>query len=137
MTVLYITKSMEKVHSHTLLVSLFCVLLDWFSGIKKESTVTITLLQLTGARLRHEKATKDFLSAVCQVKAAFEHASGELSELKASLAQTQQKEQKSVSLVQELTTMVREQKDRIAELAKSRKEAISELKVWTGKTWME
>lgn len=71
------------------------------------------------------------------MKAAFEHASGELSELKASLALTQQKEQKSVCLVQELTTMVREQKDRIAELTKSRKEAITELKVWTVKTGTE
>lgn len=34
-----------------------------------------------------------------------------------------------MSLVQELTTMVREQKDRITELTKSRKEAIAELKV--------
>ncbi|XP_062381725.1 leucine-rich repeat and coiled-coil domain-containing protein 1 [Sardina pilchardus] len=63
-----------------------------------------------------------------EVKTAFDHASRELSDLKASLTQTQQKEQKSVALVQELTTMVREQKDRIAELTKSRKEAVTELK---------
>ncbi|KAL2097658.1 hypothetical protein ACEWY4_006865 [Coilia grayii] len=63
-----------------------------------------------------------------EVKTAFDHASSEVSELKASLVQTQQKEQKSVTLVQELTAMVREQKNRIAELIKSRKEAITELK---------
>ena len=74
------------------------------------------------------------LFPVCQVKTAFDHASRELAELKASLAQSQQQEQKSVALVQELTTMVREQKDRIAEVTKSRKEAITDLKVWNLKT---
>ncbi|KAG7267202.1 hypothetical protein CRUP_003201, partial [Coryphaenoides rupestris] len=50
------------------------------------------------------------------------------SETKASLAQTQQRERRSSSLVQELTAMVKEQKRRISELADAKKEAVHELK---------
>lgn len=55
----------------------------------------------------------------------------ELMELKTSLAQTQQKEKKSGALVQELTSMVKEQKTRISELIKAKKDAVAELKVWS------
>lgn len=53
----------------------------------------------------------------------------ELLGLKASLAQTQQREKKSGSLVQELTVMVKEQKNRIADLIKAKREAVADLKV--------
>lgn len=54
--------------------------------------------------------------------------SAELLEVKSSLSQSQQKEKQSVSLVQELTTMVKEQKTRIAELLKAKREAAAEFK---------
>lgn len=53
----------------------------------------------------------------------------ELLELKAALGQSQQREKKSGSLVQELTAMVKEQKNRISELIKAKKDAVTELKV--------
>lgn len=49
--------------------------------------------------------------------------SAELLEVKSSLRQSQQKEKQSASLVQEFTTMVKEQKTRIAELIKAKREA--------------
>lgn len=54
--------------------------------------------------------------------------SAELLEVKSSLSQSQQKEKQSASLVQELTTMVKEQKTRIAELLKAKREAANEFK---------
>lgn len=53
----------------------------------------------------------------------------ELTNNKGVLAQAQQKEKQLGSLVQELTNMVKEQKVKIAELAKSKQETILELKV--------
>ncbi len=50
--------------------------------------------------------------------------------MKSSLNQFQQKEKQSASLVQELTAMVKEQKTRIAELLKAKREATAEFKVW-------
>lgn len=58
-----------------------------------------------------------------------DHLSAELSELKAALAQSQQREKKSGSLVQELTAMVKEQKNHISELIKAKKDAVTDLKV--------
>lgn len=55
--------------------------------------------------------------------------SAELLEVKSSLSQSQQKEKQSASLVQELTAMVKEQKTRITELLKAKKEASTEFKV--------
>lgn len=55
--------------------------------------------------------------------------SAELLEVKSSLSQSQQKEKQSASLVQELTAMVKEQKTRITELLKAKKEAATEFKV--------
>jgi len=55
--------------------------------------------------------------------------SAELLEVKSSLSQSQQKEKQSASLVQELTAMVKEQKTRITEILKAKKEAAIEFKV--------
>ncbi|XP_007563899.1 leucine-rich repeat and coiled-coil domain-containing protein 1 isoform X2 [Poecilia latipinna] len=63
-----------------------------------------------------------------EVKEACDHMTAELMELKTSLAQSQQKEKKSGALVQELTAMVKEQKTRISELIKAKKDAVAELK---------
>ncbi|KAJ3595173.1 hypothetical protein NHX12_004477, partial [Muraenolepis orangiensis] len=63
-----------------------------------------------------------------EVKGACDHLSAELSESKASLAGTRQKESRSSSLVQELTAMVKEQKRRISELTNAKKEAVHQLK---------
>lgn len=52
--------------------------------------------------------------------------------MRAALARSQQREKQSGSLVQDLTAMVKEQKNRIAELIKSKKDAITELKVFMG-----
>lgn len=64
-----------------------------------------------------------------QVKEAFDQKTTELLQLRATLTQSQQGEQKSGSLVQELTAMVKEQKNRIAELIKAKRDAVNELKV--------
>uniref|UniRef100_A0AAQ5YRP5 Leucine-rich repeat and coiled-coil domain-containing protein 1 n=1 Tax=Amphiprion ocellaris TaxID=80972 RepID=A0AAQ5YRP5_AMPOC len=52
----------------------------------------------------------------------------ELMELKSTLTQSQQREKKSSSLVQELTAMVKEQKNRISELIKAKRDAVTDLK---------
>uniref|UniRef100_A0A4W6E6Y7 Leucine-rich repeat and coiled-coil domain-containing protein 1 n=1 Tax=Lates calcarifer TaxID=8187 RepID=A0A4W6E6Y7_LATCA len=63
-----------------------------------------------------------------EVKEACEQMTAELMELKATLAQSQQREKKSGSLVQELTAMVKEQKNRISELIKAKRDAVTDLK---------
>ncbi|XP_044224057.1 leucine-rich repeat and coiled-coil domain-containing protein 1 [Thunnus albacares] len=63
-----------------------------------------------------------------EVKEACDQMTAELLELKATLGQSQQREKKSGSLVQELTAMVKEQKNRISELIKAKKDAVTELK---------
>ncbi|XDV27438.1 hypothetical protein PO909_030970 [Leuciscus waleckii] len=63
-----------------------------------------------------------------EVKEGFDQVSAELLEVKSSLSQSQQKEKQSASLVQELTVMVKEQKTRIAEILKAKKEAAIEFK---------
>uniref|UniRef100_A0A673L4T5 Leucine-rich repeat and coiled-coil domain-containing protein 1 n=1 Tax=Sinocyclocheilus rhinocerous TaxID=307959 RepID=A0A673L4T5_9TELE len=63
-----------------------------------------------------------------EVKEGFDQVSAELLEVKSSLSQSQQKEKQSASLVQELTAMVKEQKTRIAELLKAKREANAEFK---------
>ncbi|KAG9333735.1 hypothetical protein JZ751_010284 [Albula glossodonta] len=63
-----------------------------------------------------------------EVREGFDRVSAELAELKATLAKAQQKERQSGALVQDLTAMVKEQKSRIAELIKAKKEAVTELK---------
>ncbi|XP_073705761.1 leucine-rich repeat and coiled-coil domain-containing protein 1 [Garra rufa] len=64
-----------------------------------------------------------------EVKEGFDQVSAELLEVKSSLSQSQQKEKQSASLVQELTAMVKEQKSRIAELLKAKREATAEFKI--------
>lgn len=64
-----------------------------------------------------------------KVKEACDRLTAELQDLKGSLLQSQQKQRKSGSLVQELTTMVREQKKHIQELIRCKKEAVTALKV--------
>lgn len=53
----------------------------------------------------------------------------ELAQVKIALTASQQREKQSGSLVQELTAMVKEQKSRIADLIKSKRDAVTELKV--------
>uniref|UniRef100_A0A8C6LBC5 Leucine-rich repeat and coiled-coil domain-containing protein 1 n=1 Tax=Nothobranchius furzeri TaxID=105023 RepID=A0A8C6LBC5_NOTFU len=66
-------------------------------------------------------------SEVCLPEAC-DHMTAELMELKAALAESQQREKKSASLVPELTAMVKEQKTRISELIKAKKDAVTDLK---------
>ncbi|XP_070775430.1 leucine-rich repeat and coiled-coil domain-containing protein 1 [Enoplosus armatus] len=63
-----------------------------------------------------------------EVKEACDQMTAELSRLKATLAQSQQREKKLGSLVQELTSMVKEQKSRISELIKAKRGAVTDLK---------
>ncbi|KAJ4936739.1 hypothetical protein JOQ06_001325 [Pogonophryne albipinna] len=63
-----------------------------------------------------------------EVKDACDQMTAELLGLKATLAQSQQREKKSASLVQELTAMVKEQKNRITDLIKAKREAVTALK---------
>ncbi|KAI5627917.1 leucine-rich repeat and coiled-coil domain-containing protein 1 [Silurus asotus] len=63
-----------------------------------------------------------------EVKEGFEQVSAELAEVKKALSASQQKEKQSGSLVQELTAMVKEQKTRIADLIKAKRDAVTELK---------
>ncbi|XP_061587172.1 leucine-rich repeat and coiled-coil domain-containing protein 1 [Cololabis saira] len=63
-----------------------------------------------------------------EAKEACDHITAELMDLKAAHAQSQQREKKSGSLVQELTDMVKEQKSRISELIKAKRDAVADLK---------
>ncbi|XP_059200121.1 leucine-rich repeat and coiled-coil domain-containing protein 1 [Centropristis striata] len=63
-----------------------------------------------------------------EVKEACDQMTAELSGLKETLAQSQQREKKSGSLVQELTAMVKEQKNRITDLMKAKRDAVTDLK---------
>nr|XP_057925122.1 leucine-rich repeat and coiled-coil domain-containing protein 1 [Doryrhamphus excisus] len=63
-----------------------------------------------------------------EVKKACDQTSAELSELRVTLADSQLKEKKSASLVQDLTAMVKEQKSRISELVKTKRDTVTELK---------
>lgn len=63
------------------------------------------------------------------MKEGFEQVSAELAEVKIALTSSQQREKQSGSLVQELTAMVKEQKTRIADLIKAKRNAVTELKV--------
>ncbi|XP_034039212.1 leucine-rich repeat and coiled-coil domain-containing protein 1 [Thalassophryne amazonica] len=63
-----------------------------------------------------------------QVKEACDQMSAELSELRSALTESRHREKNSSSLVQELTTVVKEQKNRISELVKAKRLAVTELK---------
>ncbi|XP_054841621.1 leucine-rich repeat and coiled-coil domain-containing protein 1 isoform X1 [Eublepharis macularius] len=59
-----------------------------------------------------------------EVKEAFDNVAAELAEHKHVLLQSQQKEKQSATLIQELTSMVKEQKSKITELVKSKQETM-------------
>lgn len=63
-----------------------------------------------------------------EVKEACDHMSSELVYVRSSLSQCQQRDKRSGSLVQELTAMVKEQKNRISELSRTKREAVTDLK---------
>ncbi|XP_067409636.1 leucine-rich repeat and coiled-coil domain-containing protein 1 isoform X2 [Emydura macquarii macquarii] len=63
-----------------------------------------------------------------EVKDGFENVTAELTEHKCALFQAQQKEKQSAALIQELTSMVKEQKVRITEVVKSKQETTANLK---------
>uniref|UniRef100_A0A4X2LF73 Leucine-rich repeat and coiled-coil domain-containing protein 1 n=1 Tax=Vombatus ursinus TaxID=29139 RepID=A0A4X2LF73_VOMUR len=63
-----------------------------------------------------------------EVKDGFENISAELAKKNHALARAQQKENESSALIQDLTSMVKEQKARIAEVSKSKLETTTNLK---------
>ncbi|XP_061695152.1 leucine-rich repeat and coiled-coil domain-containing protein 1 isoform X2 [Syngnathoides biaculeatus] len=63
-----------------------------------------------------------------EVKKSYDQMAAELPALRAALAQSRQTEKKSASLVQELTALVEEQKSRISELVRAKREALTEFK---------
>uniref|UniRef100_UPI0037E80C08 leucine-rich repeat and coiled-coil domain-containing protein 1 n=1 Tax=Semicossyphus pulcher TaxID=241346 RepID=UPI0037E80C08 len=63
-----------------------------------------------------------------EVKEACDQMTAELVGVKATLAKSQEREKKSGCLVQELTAMVKEQKNRISELIKAKRDAVTDLK---------
>ncbi|NXE09136.1 LRCC1 protein, partial [Lophotis ruficrista] len=67
-----------------------------------------------------------------EVKDGFESATADLVEHKRALFEFEQKEKEMASLIQDLTSIVKEQKAKIAELTKSNEEATANLKCRTG-----
>ncbi|XP_061111868.1 leucine-rich repeat and coiled-coil domain-containing protein 1 [Conger conger] len=67
-------------------------------------------------------------SRFSELKEGFDQLSAALTEQQAALASCQQRDKRSAALVQDLTSMVKEQKSRIAELMRAKKEAVSELR---------
>ncbi|NWX88289.1 LRCC1 protein, partial [Nothoprocta pentlandii] len=67
-----------------------------------------------------------------EVKDAFESVAAELAEHKQALFLSEQKEKEMASLIQDLTSIVKEQKAKITELLKSKEEATANLKCRTG-----
>ncbi|XP_072007718.1 leucine-rich repeat and coiled-coil domain-containing protein 1 isoform X1 [Engystomops pustulosus] len=63
-----------------------------------------------------------------EVKDGFDTVTAELAEHKEALAHSRHKEKQSACLIQELTTMVKEQKTRIADITKAKQETINSLK---------
>ncbi|XP_064298554.1 leucine-rich repeat and coiled-coil domain-containing protein 1 isoform X2 [Phalacrocorax carbo] len=67
-----------------------------------------------------------------EVKEGFENVAADLAEHKRALFEFEQKEKEMASLIQDLTSIVKEQKAKIAELTKSNEEATANLKYRTG-----
>ncbi|XP_074672684.1 leucine-rich repeat and coiled-coil domain-containing protein 1 isoform X1 [Strix aluco] len=67
-----------------------------------------------------------------EVKEGFENVAADLVEHKRALFEFEQKEKEMASLIQDLTSIVKEQKAKIAELTKSNEEATANLKCRTG-----
>uniref|UniRef100_A0A8C0BZX2 Leucine-rich repeat and coiled-coil domain-containing protein 1 n=1 Tax=Buteo japonicus TaxID=224669 RepID=A0A8C0BZX2_9AVES len=65
-----------------------------------------------------------------EVKQGFENVAADLAEHKRALSEFEQKEKEMASLIQDLTSIVKEQKTKIAELTKSNEEATANLKVF-------
>ncbi|RVE62063.1 hypothetical protein OJAV_G00176970 [Oryzias javanicus] len=63
-----------------------------------------------------------------EVKEAYDRLTEEVEEVRAALSQSQQKEKKLGSLVQELTAVVKEQKSRIGEIVRAKREAVGGLR---------
>ncbi|KAM3928905.1 leucine-rich repeat and coiled-coil domain-containing protein 1 [Leptodactylus fuscus] len=63
-----------------------------------------------------------------EVKDGFDSITAELADHKEALSHSRLREKQSASLIQELTTMVKEQKTRIADITKAKQESISSLK---------
>ncbi|XP_013911689.1 PREDICTED: leucine-rich repeat and coiled-coil domain-containing protein 1 isoform X1 [Thamnophis sirtalis] len=63
-----------------------------------------------------------------EVKEGFDRLTAELAEHKQVLLQSQQKEKQSASLIHELTSVVKEQKDKITEVIKSKQDIVYNLK---------
>ncbi|XP_034559351.1 leucine-rich repeat and coiled-coil domain-containing protein 1 [Notolabrus celidotus] len=63
-----------------------------------------------------------------EVQEACDQMTAELVGVKATLTKSREREKKSGSLVQELTVVVREQKSRISELIKAKRDAVTDLK---------
>ncbi|XP_018411262.1 PREDICTED: leucine-rich repeat and coiled-coil domain-containing protein 1 [Nanorana parkeri] len=63
-----------------------------------------------------------------EVKDGFDNVTAELAEHKEALSRIRMKEKQSASLIRELTTMVKEQKTRIADTTKTKQEIIKDLK---------
>lgn len=68
-----------------------------------------------------------------QVKQGFGNVAADLVEHKRVLSEFEQKEKEMASLIQDLTSIVKEQKTKIAELTKSNEEATANLKVFVSK----
>uniref|UniRef100_A0A8B9NLV9 Leucine-rich repeat and coiled-coil domain-containing protein 1 n=1 Tax=Accipiter nisus TaxID=211598 RepID=A0A8B9NLV9_9AVES len=66
-----------------------------------------------------------------EVKQGFENVAADLVEHKRALSEFEQKEKEMASLIQDLTSIVKEQKTKIAELTKSNEEATANLKCRT------
>uniref|UniRef100_A0A8B9F5C8 Leucine-rich repeat and coiled-coil domain-containing protein 1 n=1 Tax=Amazona collaria TaxID=241587 RepID=A0A8B9F5C8_9PSIT len=64
-----------------------------------------------------------------EVKEGFENATADLAEHKQTLFEFEQKEKEMTSVIQDLTSIVKEQKAKIAELTKANEEATANLKV--------
>ncbi|NWR92416.1 LRCC1 protein, partial [Furnarius figulus] len=67
-----------------------------------------------------------------EVKESFENTSADLVKYKQALFESEQREKDMASLIQDLTSIVEEQKAKIAELTKSNEEATANLKCRTG-----
>ncbi|XP_014820992.1 PREDICTED: leucine-rich repeat and coiled-coil domain-containing protein 1 isoform X1 [Calidris pugnax] len=67
-----------------------------------------------------------------EVKEDFENVAADLVEHKRALFELEQKDKEMASLIQDLTSLVKEQKEKIAELTKSNEEATANLKCRTG-----
>ncbi|XP_023671945.1 leucine-rich repeat and coiled-coil domain-containing protein 1 isoform X1 [Paramormyrops kingsleyae] len=92
--------------------------------------------KVNGAQARYGELEDEFRAALTieagrfsEVKTALELQAAELVECRAKLSRCQQRERESGALVQELTSMVKEQKARIGELVRSKREVVTELKV--------